>query len=196
MSFIMDEVGIEDVVLVHRALGGDDGAFRALVLRYGDRLFRLCRSRLDSDEEAEDAAQDSFLRAYRSLGRFRLGESFAAWLFGIAVNRSRTRASQTAMETVKTARAASEAEVNAPGGDPAEAVEAEAEFQALRAAVASLPDELRLPVQLYYFAGLSVAEISKERGLGAEAVKSRLFRARKKLRSILEDDNRGGDTEV
>ena len=192
----MDEVGIEDVALVHRALGGDDRAFRALVERYGDRLFRFCRSRLGSDEEAEDAVQDAFLRAYRSLGRFRLGESFAAWLFGIAVNRTRSRASQAAMESVKAARAASEAQVSAPGGDPSLAIEAEAEFRALREAVASLPDELRLPVQLYYFGGLSVAEISKERGLGAEAVKSRLFRARKKLRSILEDGNRDGDAGV
>ncbi len=91
-------MGIEnpdDVVVIQRVLGGDADAFRLLVRRYGGRLRGFCLARLGDPDEADDAVQDVLLRAYRSLGTFRLGTSFASWLFAIAANRVRTRRGRT-----------------------------------------------------------------------------------------------------
>jgi len=82
---------------IRLVLSGDKEAYRSLVLRYGPRLAAFCRSHLEAAgvggaaEEAEDMAQEVLVRAYISLHRFRLGESFAAWLFAIAANRVKTR---------------------------------------------------------------------------------------------------------
>lgn len=188
--------GPDDVSLVHRALAGDETAFRSIVERYGDRVLRFCRSRLWSDEEAADAAQDVFLRVYRSLPRYRLGESFPAWLFAIAANRVRSRRSKLGTENLRVERAALEAAVSEGGAetsaaDPALLAERSAAAEELRRRVAELPEELRRPVELYYFAELSVADCAAALGLGEEALKSRLFRARKRLRQSLDRSQPG-----
>jgi len=175
----------DDVSLIHRALAGDEGAFRSIVERYGDRVLRFCRSRLWSEEEAADAAQDVFLRVFRSLPRFRLGESFPAWLFAIAANRVRSRAARIGGERAKAERAAAEA-ASTPPPDPTAFAERSLDAELLRRRVAELPGELRRVVELYYFAELPAADCARALGLGEEAVKSRLFRARKRLRSALE----------
>ena len=85
----MDTAGPEDIVIIQRVLAGDADAFRVIVRRYGGRLRGFCLARLGDADEADDALQDVLLRAYRSLGGFRLGSSFASWLFAIAANRVR-----------------------------------------------------------------------------------------------------------
>jgi RNA polymerase sigma factor (sigma-70 family) len=185
---------IDDIDAVHRVLSGDRDAFRIVVERYGDRVLRFCRSRLGSEEEAADAAQEVFLRAFRSLRSFRLGESFASWLFAIAANRAKTRAVRRIADRAKGERAAAEAR-SAPDPDPAIDAERSLEAEGLRAAVASLPYDQRAPVELYYFAELSVAQTARVLGIGEEAVKSRLFRARSRLRNMLEEPQPEGGTE-
>ena len=74
----------DDNEVVKKVLSGDRDAYRAIVDSYGSRVVAFCRSRMRSDDDARDAAQDVFLRAYSSLSSFRAGESFAAWLFAIA----------------------------------------------------------------------------------------------------------------
>ncbi|HEY9053797.1 MAG TPA: sigma-70 family RNA polymerase sigma factor [Rectinemataceae bacterium] len=170
---------------VELTLSGQKEAFRAIVDRYGARILSFCRARLRSEEEARDAAQEVFVHAYRSLARFRLGESFPAWLFAIAANHARTRYRLFASDRHKVEAAGSELAASA-ASDPAEEAVQAIRAQALRRAVAALPKEQRAPVELYYFGELSVEETARALGIGEEAVKSRLFRARKALRIALE----------
>ena len=172
--------GPDDVVVIQRVLGGDADAFRLLVQRYGGRLRGFCLARLGDPEEADDAVQDVLLRAYRSLGSFRLGASFASWLFAIAANRVRTRRGRTSAREAL-ARRAADAERTAPAADPAGQALVHLEREEVHQAVARLAWPLRVAVELYYFAGLSVEDTAAALGLGREAVKSRLLRARREL---------------
>jgi len=124
--------------------------------------------------------QDVLLRAYRSLGSFRLGSSFASWLFAIAANRVRTRRSRSSARDALARRAADAARTS-PAVDAAERAVADLEREEVRRAVAGLAWPLRVVVELYYFAGLSVEDTAAALGLGNEAVKSRLLRARRAL---------------
>jgi RNA polymerase sigma-70 factor (ECF subfamily) len=186
----MDSAGPDDVLVVQQVLGGDAEAFRLLVRRYGGRLRGFCLARLGDPDEADDAVQDVFLRAYRSLGSFRLGSSFASWLFAIAANRVRTRHGRAVARGALARRAADEARV-APAADPADAAVAGIEREEVRRAVAGLAWPLRVVVELYYFAGLSVEETASALALGREAVKSRLLRARRELARSVEPPGAG-----
>src|SRR5881296_4176846 len=86
----IDKVGASDGDLVRRVLSGDTGAYAALVARYRDRLGRYAVHMTGDREDAEEALQDAFVRAYRSLARCDDPGRFGAWLYGILVNRCRT----------------------------------------------------------------------------------------------------------
>jgi len=176
---------MNDSEVVARVLAGDREAYRVLVDRYGARMLGFCRSRMGSDEDARDAAQDVFVRAFKALSSFKQSESFASWLFAIAGNHVRTRFRVFSSERHKI-EAAGIAAATAMPPDPAEDVERKMLSERLRRAVSAMAPELRWPVEFYYFAELSVAETARVLGLGEEAVKTRLFRARKYLRLSLE----------
>lgn len=195
-----DGVAGDDLPLIAGALRGDQSAFRRLVLKYGDRMLAFCRSRTASDEDAADMAQDVFVRAFRSLPRFRLGASFPAWLFAIAANRARTGWARRAAERARfeswARAAAAEDRLAESRTDPAEEAWRRAEASALRDLVGRLPSGLRSAVELYYLAELDAGQTAEALGIGVEAVKSRLFRARKRMRAELEGRNGPGPTEV
>lgn len=117
-----------------------------------------------------------------------MGSSFASWLFAIAANRTRTGWFRRTMEAAKAARVGAETAMN-PGEDPEDLALRRLEGERVRLAVASLAADLRSTLELYYFAELSVGETAEALGVGEEAIKSRLFRGRKKLREILESRN-------
>jgi len=181
----------DDAALVGRVLAGEPDAFRSLVDRYSDRLYRFCRARLGDDADAEDAVQDVFVRAYRSLASFDASRSWPSWLFSIAANRVKSRYAARSSAARLTERAGGEAlvvgEAASAGEDPAELAVGTMAAEALREAVAALPAAYRAPVELFYFAGLGVADVARALGLGEEAVKTRLFRARKELSRLLDD---------
>jgi RNA polymerase sigma-70 factor (ECF subfamily) len=177
------EVTVEQAI--DRVLAGDAGAFRHIVAAYEGRLLSFCRSRLGSEDEARDAAQDVLVRAWSALPGFQRGKSFSAWLFAIAANRVRSEFRFQSFARRKTEAAGKELAA-LPPADPAEEVADRLRFEELRQAVATLKGELRSTVELFYFGGLSVSETSTALGIGEEAVKSRLFRARKQLREMLE----------
>lgn len=189
MAVVADENRFEDIVMAQRAASGDADAFRSLVERYSPAVVRFCRLRLGSPEDAEDAAQDVFLRAYRSLPGFRLGSSFSSWIFAIAANRVKSRYSARESRERLRERCAIDAGVSMPAAEEDLSAEMTAieniEAGRIRAAVGLLPVALRRVVELYYFGGLSVAETGEALGLGMEAVKARLFRARKRLAETL-----------
>src|SRR5438876_7891892 len=90
------DVGRSDAALVRRVRAGDAAAYADLVARYRDRLGRYALHMLGNREDAEEALQDAFVRAYRSLARCDDPERFGAWLYGILVNRCRTRGARAA----------------------------------------------------------------------------------------------------
>ncbi|GAB4223942.1 MAG: sigma-70 family RNA polymerase sigma factor [Spirochaetales bacterium] len=178
----------EDVRLVHRVLRGDLGAFGDLVKRHQKGVFYFCLASLKHPDEAEDAAQEVFLRAYRSLGTFRLDKRFKTWLFSIAVNHLKTRWKKQNKGLLDRWREWFSDSSNREEENP-ETVALEAmEGDRIRQAVQELPEGLRTVVVLYYFEGLAVSEVATALGIGEEGVKSRLFRARKLLRKALEED--------
>jgi RNA polymerase sigma-70 factor, ECF subfamily len=179
-----------DADTVQRVISGDTEAFRLLVDSYSDALFRFCVARLGNSDEAEDAVQDVFIRAYRSLASFDVSRSFASWLFGIAANRVRTRYEKHSSEAALLERVTIEAtrlESTADAADNPETLVLDAmSLEEIRTAVALLGSSYRTVVELYYFGELKVGEVASTLGLGTEAVKSRLYRARKELSVILE----------
>jgi len=176
----------DDDAAIGLVLSGDTQAYRIIVERYAPRMLAFCAMRLGSEDEARDLAQEVFLRAYSSLKGFKRGESFSSWLFAIAANRVRTKFGIFASTQAKVDAAAIEEAVREPK-DPSDEAIRSIQADELRRAVASLAPDLRSPVESYYFAGLSVAQTAKLLGLSEEAVKTRLFRARAKLRLILEN---------
>ncbi len=177
----MDEESPEDIVVIQRVLRGETEAFRALVRRYGGRLHGFCLSRLGNEEDAADAVQDVLLRAYRSLPSFKVGMSFASWLFAIAANRVRTRGMRESARLAHEGPLEEDAGGASDGPDPADQAVASVESAEVRAAVARLPWPYRVVVEMYYLGGLTVEETAASLGLGVEAVKTRLFRARRML---------------
>ncbi|GAB1483403.1 hypothetical protein MASR2M78_22190 [Treponema sp.] len=157
----------EDVRAIHRILTGDAASYRLIVIKYADRMLSFCRSHTSSEEDAADAAQETFIRAYRSLSTFKLGSSFAAWLFAIAANRTRTLWARRTSERKKIESAQAEASVQEQK-DPEETALRKIEAEQIRNAVTVLSKDLRDSVELYYFAELSIAEIASMRETESE----------------------------
>lgn len=173
--------------LVERARGGDTHAYEALVRRFQDVAFRVAYTLLGSAEEAEDAAQEGFVRAYHALahGRFREGAPFRPWLLTIVANAARTRRTAAARRPTLTLIAAAAH----PSDDPARSPEAVAllaeQRRELLDAVNALRDDDQRVIVYRYFLDLSEAETADLLGCARGTVKSRLSRALGRLRQQL-----------
>ena len=162
--------------LARRAARGDKHAFAALVQRYQSPLVSFAYRYLGSREEAEDVAQDAFVRAYLSLRDLRVPQAFAGHLFKIALNLCRKRWSR---------RAAHPESLPAPQPSVETEVLARAEHDRVAQAIAELPEDYRLPVSLRVDDGLSFAEIGELVGASEGACRMRYHRARQMLRTRL-----------
>ena len=181
---------------VVRARAGDHAAFETLVSRHEAAVFRICRRLLADREDALEASQETFLRAFRGLPRFRGAASFRTWLIGIAVNACRSRLvtaeRRARRHTVglEAETADGEAAVELPLPDPAPSPEARALGSELRrallGALAAVSAEHREVLVLREIEGLDYAEIAAMLGVAVGTVKSRLARARAALRAELE----------
>jgi RNA polymerase sigma-70 factor (ECF subfamily) len=182
-----------DAAAVALARDGDSEAFKALVERHSRAVYRLAHRMTGSPQDAEDVVQETFLRAYRQLGRFESRANFGTWLHRIAVNCSidliRGRKHQ------ETAHDASDLELVdgalPPGdgrGDPTpERLMLSSEVQArVTQAMDALTAMERAAFVLRHFEGQSIDEISRELGLKANAAKHSIFRAVRKMRLALE----------
>ena len=168
--------------LVERARGGDVGAYESLVEEHQTIAFRTAYLITGSAADAEEAAQDGFVKAHAALRRFRRGAPFRPWLLAIVANEARNRR-RSARRRAELALRAAEAP---PTGDAAPSPEAALlqaeERQRLLAAVNELGDDDRLVIACRYFVGLSEEETATVIGRPEGTVKSRSARALARLR--------------
>ena len=188
-----------EATLVTAARAQDEAAVRELVRRLNPRLFRVARGILDTNAEAEDAVQDAYLAAFTRLDQFRGEARFSTWLIRITINAARMRARaarpQEEYDTVLERDPPDSAVVIFPGNgfEGSEAALGRSQISTmLEAAVAGLPAELRLVFLLHEAEGLGVLAIARTLSLNPITVRTRLFRARKRLRAGLEARLRGG----
>ena len=171
--------GETDRYYVERCLDGHREDFRHLVLRYQKPLLAGIRCRQVRADEAEDAAQEAFVRAFAGLATLKKPDSFFSWLLGIAYRILLERADRERRERVALARAAAEA----PGAQArAEPWSGDA---ALEAALAALPEPLHEVVLLRYYGGCSCSEVAERLGIPIGTVTKRLSRAYDEMRHTL-----------
>ena len=184
---------LSDTELVDRARARDELAVRAITKRYNRRLFRLARSILRDDAEAEDVVQESYVRAFTGLDLFRGDASFGTWITRIAVNealgRLRRRRPTIDWETYSENRTTAQVidfPASAVSNDP-ERMMAQSEVRAvLERAIDELPDAFRAVFVARIVEGLTIEETADLFGLKPETVKTRLHRARALLRDALD----------
>jgi RNA polymerase sigma-70 factor (ECF subfamily) len=181
----VDEPTSEEVDLATRARAGDRTAYSQLVATHQQIAFRVAYLVTGSAPEAEDAAQEGFVKAYRSLHRFDPRRPFRPWLLTIVANEARNRRRSAGRRLAYEARAVRLAP-SAPDRTPEQEAEAAETRRALLDAVNRLPEPERLVVGLRYFLELSEAETAAAAGVPPGTVKSRLWRAMERLRSDLE----------
>jgi RNA polymerase sigma factor (sigma-70 family) len=176
-----------EAALVERARRGDSAAYEALVRAHQDIAFRTACLFAGSAAEAEEAAQEAFVKAWRALPRFRAGAPFRPWLLAIVGNEARNRRRAAGRRTRLELRAA---EVAPPvaGAPSSESVVLMAERDAsLRAALATLAEPDREVLYLRYFLDLPEADMAAVLDCRPGTVKSRLSRSLARLRVALED---------
>lgn len=180
-----------DIDIVNKVLQGDREAFRGIVERYQSYLYRTALAFLGSPEDAEDSLQEIFIKVYRYLGTFKLGNRFRPWIYTIAINHLRkqykkkkniiqfTPAEPEFLESLPD---------NSAGTNPLSVFEKKEVRAEVNKAISNLKGDLKEVVILYYINEMSVEEVAQTLKLGKENVKSRLFRARKILKNILKKD--------
>lgn len=169
--------------LVQRCRAGDLHAFAALFERFQDRLYDLAWAILQDEAEAEDAVQDTFLRLFERIDRYRGTSSFETWLVAVAVNVCRDR-----LRRRKVRRALSLewlGPIARRGEDPAEAVRRQERRRSLWDTVDRLDERHRLPLILRYHHGFSCGEVADALGLATGTVYVRLSEGRRRLRQML-----------
>lgn len=186
-----------DWELLARVAGGDGDAFEPLVERHQDRLVRLCERLLGDAEEARDAAQEVFVKAFRHAGRAQPRGQLFTWLYRIAVNHCLNRMRRGRIARFFSLSAPAEAE-SAPAFDPpSEApspdreLEERERWRATRRAIDALPESQRTVLLLAKFEGLAYREIAEVLGISLGAVESRLVRAVRRLAGAQEAGGAG-----
>ena len=173
----------KDLILVRRAKRGDYKAFDLLVLKYQSRIIGLAIKFVKDIQIAEDVAQESFIKAYKSLDLFREESAFYTWLYRIASNTSKNY-----LISKKRKKELLESEVfssedidifDIPGGSsPEEILQANNLREAIFQSLSNLPEDIRTAVSLREFEGLSYEEISEVLDCPIGTVRSRIFRGR------------------
>ena len=161
--------------LVAASRRGDRDAYAALIHRYAGRVYAVCLGILGDAPDSEDLAQETFMRGLNHIDKLRDDERFSAWITQIARNLCR--------DYLKTDRRRKELLEQRSAGIPPN----KPEFSELHAALQKLPEKHRIPLALYYFDGRSITSLAEVLGTTEAAVYTRLSRARRALRSIIEE---------
>ena len=187
-----------DLSLVQRAQRGESGAFDALVRRYQHKVVKLVMRYVRNPTEAEDIAQDAFIKAYRALSRFRGDSAFYTWLYRIAINTARNwlAANKRAPSTPsgfenEEGETFNESDVLTDGSNPESEMASRQIAETVNKAINDLPEELRNAIVMREIDGMSYEDIAESMNCPIGTVRSRIFRAREaiatRLRPLLGD---------
>lgn len=173
--------------MIRAAQTGDPAAFDALVRAHGTAVYNFLRSVGATDLDAEDLAQEVFVRAHRALPRFRGDCSLRTWLFSVAINltRSQRAFSRRRRPVWEDSGEGTDASVMEQHPDGADLEHGVVQRQLIRRALASLPWELRAAIVLRDVQGMEYGEIAEVLAVPIGTVESRVFRARRRLRPML-----------
>ena len=191
-------VKADEPMLVAAAKAGDVSAFETLVSRYERKIFRLTQNITQNREDAEDAMQEAFLKAFEHLGEFEGNSRFYTWLVRIAVNQAlmklrRRRPNVVSLDDeIDTGEDMMPRDVEDWGPSPIERYEQTELSEILSRVISELDPPFRIVFQLRDIEQLSTEETAEALGLSVPAVKSRLLRARLKLRQKLNQYFRRG----
>lgn len=185
----------DDTELMHRVQGGDAAALGTLMQRWELPVKALIGRLVLNASEAEELAQETFVRVWQQRGKFQRGAAFRPWIFSIAVNLARNRLRWWRRRPTVSLERWSEASASGAAGEPVAAgrdgvssvdtLEHAERATAVRDAIAGLPVDLREAIVLFEYEQLSHAEIALAVGATPKAVETRIHRAREKLRGTL-----------
>jgi RNA polymerase sigma-70 factor (ECF subfamily) len=173
--------------LVQALKRGEEEAYRCLIERYKGMVYGIALRVVGDPTEADDVAQETFVRVYEKVDRFRGGSKLSTWVYRIALNLSleRQRRIRRRGETSWDGLAASDSAVVDPAPTPEQAAAQASEAEAVRAAIGRLPERYRVPLVLCYMEELSLAQAAELVGITEGGMKARLHRARKMLLACL-----------
>jgi RNA polymerase sigma-70 factor (ECF subfamily) len=178
---------IDEGEIIVRVLGGDREAFSALVDVYKGPVFRLAFRMTGSAQDADDLTQETFLRAFQSLGRFRAGERFFPWLYTVSLNviRNHLRRANALLEE----SARNEApQATDPRNDPAEAAIGREQGRRLQGYLLQLSVPVREALVLRFYEELSFEDIADLTGDTLSSAKMKVYRGLEKIRLMMEAD--------
>lgn len=184
----------QEAAIIRAVLNGDINAFETLVKEYEKNVYNLALRMTGNSEDAADMSQEAFIKAYNSLSSFRGDSKFSVWLYRIVSNvcldylRSRTRKPTVSLSTENDDGDEVELDIADETQSPELLLDRSLTRDAVRRGLASLPPDHREILLLREIQGLSYEEIAAALDLEAGTVKSRIFRARKKLSSFLIKD--------
>jgi RNA polymerase sigma-70 factor (ECF subfamily) len=188
-----------DLSLVQRVQRGDKGAFDVLVLKYQHKVVKLVMRYVRNPAEAEDIAQDAFIKAYRALPQFRGDSAFYTWLYRIAINTAKNAVVARDRNPVDfdldmtNNDESYEMQGRLKDSETPEALVLTDEIRTtVNAAIANLPEDLRTAIVLRELEGLSYEEIAATMDCPVGTVRSRIFRAREAIDSRLREVFEGG----
>ena len=178
-----------DEELVARSMGGDHDSFNQLILRWERPIYALAYRTIGREEEARDVCQETFLRAFRALPKFRREAKFSSWIYRIALNLCRDWARKERRAPVVQAPEDMDLIEMAAAAEPSESIEdlvARKDLtRVVEAAMALLPEEQRTAIVLKEYHGLTFQEIAELQGCPLSTVKTRLYQGLTVLRREL-----------
>lgn len=184
----------QEALTVQRVLDGDVNEYEKLVLEYQKNVYNLALRMTGDAEDAADMAQEAFIKAYNSLASYRGDSRFSVWLYRIVSNvcldflRARKRRQTVSLSVVDDEGEETELEISDESASPEKLLERSMTRDAVRRGLQELTPEYRQILILRELQGMSYDEIAETLGLESGTVKSRIFRARKKLCTFLVRD--------
>ncbi len=183
---------VSEKKIIEKVLGGDANAFEELVLRYEKTVYNLALRMVGDRDDAFDMTQEAFIKAYGSLSSFRGDSKFSVWIYRITTNvcldflRSKSRKQQVSL-TVSDDDEDAQLDIPDPKADPEQQLIKKISMQSVEEGLKTLPDKQRQILVMRELGGMSYAEIGKALSIEEGTVKSRIFRARKRLCTFLLD---------
>ena len=184
---------VSEKKIIEKVLGGDANAFEELVLRYEKTVYNLALRMVGDRDDAFDMTQEAFIKAYGSLSSFRGDSKFSVWIYRIATNvcldflRSKSRKQQVSLTVSDDDDEDAQLDIPDPKADPEQQLIKKISMQSVEEGLKTLPDKQRQILVMRELGGMSYAEIGAALSLEEGTVKSRIFRARKRLCTFLLD---------